>query len=94
MQCQQVLRLGTPQPWTPQGGGGDEEVHHLASGGFGIRKEVNNEKLLSFIREAHTGAHTATLQQNPFLLTVCTGAALAAKAGLLKGKHATTNKVC
>lgn len=66
----------------------------MKSGGFGTRKEVNNEKLLSFIREAHSVERTATLQQNPFLLTVCTGAALAAKAGLLKGKHATTNKVC
>ena len=57
-------------------------------GGFGTRKEVQNEKLLSFISQ-----NTPVEDQSKFLLTVCTGAALASKAGSLKGKQATTNKV-
>ncbi len=61
---------------------------HLIAGGFGTRKEVGNEELLAFITR-----HARSPFIHSFLLTVCTGAALAAKAGVLKGKQATTNKV-
>ncbi|KAI8799810.1 transcriptional regulator [Cladochytrium replicatum] len=53
-------------------------------GGSGTRSEINNDNLISFIRQR---GELASL-----ILTVCTGAALAAKAGLLEGKKATTNK--
>ena len=46
--------------------------------------------MLSFIREF---VHDQTVDQERFLFTVCTGAALAAKAGVLDSKMATTNKV-
>lgn len=53
-------------------------------GGMGTREEVKNDKLIRFIRELCT--------QSKFILSVCTGAALLARSGSLKGKQATTNK--
>jgi transcriptional regulator GlxA family with amidase domain len=58
--------------------------HHLHTGGIGTRGEVHNETLLSFMRRCMDG--------DRHLLTVCTGAGLAAAAGLLDGRRATTNK--
>lgn len=56
----------------------------LVPGGMGTREEINNTLLLSKIS---TRANQAEL-----VLSVCTGAALLAKAGVLDGHKATTNK--
>lgn len=57
----------------------------LVPGGKGTRKEVYNHPLLSWIK---TRSALADLT-----LSVCTGAALLAKAGVLDGHKATTNKL-
>mmetsp|Transcript_6475 Transcript_6475/g.7873 ORF Transcript_6475/g.7873 Transcript_6475/m.7873 type:complete len:340 (+) Transcript_6475:239-1258(+) len=54
-------------------------------GGIGTIREVNNEKLLKWVKIA---AEKATL-----VFTVCSGSAILAKAGSLDGKQATTNKL-
>jgi transcriptional regulator GlxA family with amidase domain len=54
-------------------------------GGFGIRSEVNNQKLIEYIKELAIKAE--------YVLTVCTGSALLAKTGLLKNLKATSNKI-
>ncbi len=56
----------------------------LVPGGMGARSEVHNEALLDFLRKQDKGTELTT--------SVCTGAALLAKAGLLDGHRATTNK--
>jgi transcriptional regulator GlxA family with amidase domain len=56
----------------------------LVPGGRGTRKEVGNSTLLEWIRDQSTGAEYVT--------SVCTGSALLAKAGVLDGIRATTNK--
>lgn len=56
----------------------------LVPGGYGTRKEVENILLLNKIREISN--------LSKFVLSVCTGSALLAKAGLLDGKKATSNK--
>ena len=56
----------------------------LIPGGYGTRKEVENILLLNKIREISNSTK--------FVLSVCTGSALLAKAGLLDGKKATSNK--
>jgi putative intracellular protease/amidase len=53
-------------------------------GGPGARREVENLNLLGWIASAAKNAE--------FVLSVCTGSALLAKAGVLNGKRATTNK--
>lgn len=53
-------------------------------GGTGTRHEVENELILAWLREAAVNAE--------YVLSVCTGSALLARAGLLDGKRATTNK--
>ena len=57
----------------------------LIPGGFGTRREVNNQGLIKRLRELSANAR--------FVLTVCTGAALLAETGLIKGHKATTNKL-
>lgn len=52
-------------------------------GGFGTRRERHNPALIEFIGRTAASAGT--------VLTVCTGALLAADAGLLAGKDATTH---
>ncbi len=61
------------------GGGG----FHEDGTPFGTRHEMNNPVLLTWIREQ---SNTASL-----ILSVCTGALLLAKAGLLNNKEATTH---
>jgi transcriptional regulator GlxA family with amidase domain len=55
----------------------------VVPGGFGTRKEIHNTVLIDWIRAR---AETAEL-----VLSVCTGALLLAKAGLLDGLAATTH---
>lgn len=56
----------------------------LVPGGWGTMKFVENEE---FMRHFVKLSESAT-----WVLTVCSGSAFPAKAGLLDGKHATTNK--
>jgi len=56
----------------------------LVPGGMGTRTEVDNTRLLQWLRERVAVAEIA--------MTVCTGTALFARAGLLDGIKATTNK--
>lgn len=56
----------------------------LIPGGLGTRKEVDNDLLISKIKELS--------ESSEYVLTVCTGSALLAKSGLLDGRQATSNK--
>jgi putative intracellular protease/amidase len=56
----------------------------MIPGGGGTRREVNNPVMLDFLRRQDRGTEYTT--------SVCTGAAVLAKAGLLAGHKATTNK--
>lgn len=56
----------------------------MIPGGVGTRTELNNPAYLDFIRKQDAKTHLTT--------SVCTGSALLAKAGLLKGHKATSNK--
>ena len=66
---------------------GDGEPYDilLVPGGFGTRKQVLNPVILDWLREADRRAQYVT--------SVCTGSALLAKAGLLDGRRATSNKM-
>jgi transcriptional regulator GlxA family with amidase domain len=55
----------------------------VVPGGWGTRKEMNNERLLGWIADRS--------KQVEILSSVCTGALLLGKAGLLDGKRATTH---
>jgi len=56
----------------------------LVPGGRGTRREVDNPAMLEWLRGQ---AETAS-----YVTSVCTGSALLARAGLLDGRRATTNK--
>ncbi len=56
----------------------------LVPGGMGTRREVENRALLDWLAQAAGRAE--------IVASVCTGSALLAKAGVLDGKRATTNK--
>lgn len=56
----------------------------LVPGGMGVRSGNSSVPAVRFIRKAYPAVK--------YLLTVCTGAGVAAKAGVLDGKRATTNK--
>ena len=56
----------------------------LVPGGMGTRREVNNPEIVDWVRRQARGAETMT--------SVCTGAALLARAGVLDGRRATSNK--
>ncbi len=55
----------------------------VVPGGWGTRKEMNNLRLLGWIARRATQVETLT--------SVCTGALLLGKAGLLDGRHTTTH---
>ena len=55
----------------------------VVPGGWGTRKEINNERLLKWVADRSRQVETLT--------SVCTGALLLGKAGLLDGKRATTH---
>lgn len=52
--------------------------------GSGTRPEFTDEAVIQFIRAQAPGAK--------YVLSVCTGAELLARAGILEGRQATTNK--
>ena len=55
----------------------------LVPGGFGTRREMHNEAMLDWVRQAN---ETAEL-----VLSVCTGSLILGRAGLLDGLEATTH---
>ena len=57
----------------------------LVPGGMGTRTEVQNLPFLKDLREKAEEAR--------FVASICTGSALLAKAGILDGKNATSNKL-
>ena len=57
----------------------------LVPGGIGTRREVNNPVLLDWLNERS--------KQAELVASVCTGSALLAKAGVLDGLRATSNKL-
>ncbi len=56
----------------------------MVPGGIGTQTELNNNAMLDFIRKQNEKTQLTT--------SVCTGSALLAKAGILKGHKATSNK--
>jgi len=57
----------------------------LVPGGQGTRTQVNNSVMLDWLQTQSANAHYVT--------SVCTGSAVLAKAGLLDGRRATSNKL-
>ena len=56
----------------------------MVPGGMGTRTEVNNPAILAFLRRQDSGTEWTT--------SVCTGSAVLARAGILDGRNATSNK--
>lgn len=74
-----------PQVWADAGWADCPPLNLLlVPGGIGTREEVNNRALLDWIAQRAADAEITA--------SVCTGAALLARAGVLDGRRATTNK--
>lgn len=56
----------------------------VVPGGFGTRREKRNPSVLRFLSERVAAAHS--------VVSICSGALMLAKAGLLSGLHATTHR--
>lgn len=56
----------------------------LVPGGGGTRREVDNPKLIAWLAERAAGCE--------MVISVCTGSGLLARAGVLDGRRATSNK--
>ncbi|KAJ3026696.1 hypothetical protein HDV00_011648 [Rhizophlyctis rosea] len=56
----------------------------LIPGGMGSRLELNNPVMMEFLKKQ--------AEEVEYFLTVCTGSTLAARAGVLDGRRATSNK--
>src|SRR5690606_15412005 len=56
----------------------------MVPGGIGTRTQVHNETFLDYLREVD--------ETTLYTTSVCTGSALLARAGILNGHRATTNK--
>ncbi len=78
---------GTPMPTFMADYGFDDAPDLdviLVPGGVGTIPELENEKMIEFLRTRAAAAQVTA--------SVCTGSALLAKAGVLDGKRATSNK--
>lgn len=64
----------------------DNEVENIlfVPGGLGTREKVKDKNLVDLIK--------SMAMESKYIMSVCTGAALLAKAEILNGKKATTNK--
>jgi putative intracellular protease/amidase len=56
----------------------------LLPGGFGTMQQLENPAMMTFLRERSRGAELT--------MSVCSGSAILAKAGVLEGRRATSNK--
>ena len=61
-----------------------QQLHDFVFLGIGTFPGVADERIVEFIKKQAPGVK--------WMLSVCTGAELLARGGLLKGKRATTNK--
>ncbi|MGH7500593.1 MAG: DJ-1/PfpI family protein [Longimicrobiales bacterium] len=88
-----ITVAGTRAPVRARGGLSINPDHSLSDcpsldvlvipGGYGTRREMKNESLLQWIGQR--------AEQSELLLSVCTGALLAGRAGLLDGRNSTTH---